>query len=214
MLHQHKPVTPLQQRMWLWANGANFVPLQQQCHLFKMTTYINAYWEAQTNGNIKKPSQDHSVDAVKHHNHISSCASTYILQSIGFAHKMTLFIYSFMNNQLQKIQFQSHVPYFHIPKFIILHTSIFIHCFMETVIFVVMPQNVLNLSKFPRRSLIIDNYLGYLDYWPPLYCYTLNVSANLSFSLLQVFHVELRSPHRILSWTLYLNHSYRLFNFS
>ena len=40
-------------------------------------------------------------------------------------------------------------------------------------------------------------YLEYLDYLPHLYCYTHNVSADMSFGLLQVFHVELRSPYWI-----------------
>ena len=33
------------------------------------------------------------------------------------------------------------------------------------------------------------------------------------FSLFQVFHFKLRIPHRILNWTLYLNHRDRLFHF-
>ena len=52
-----------------------------------------------------------------------------------------------------------------------------------------------------------------IDYWPHLYCHNHNVLADMSFSLLQVFHVELGSPHRISNWTLYLNHRSRLFQF-
>ena len=38
----------------------------------------------------------------------------------------------------------------------------------------------------------LDNcyYLEYLDYWPHLYFYIHNVSADMSFGLLHVFHVE------------------------
>ena len=38
-------------------------------------------------------------------------------------------------------------------------------------------------------------YLEYSDYYY-LYCYTHNVSVDMSFGLLQVFHVELGSQHR------------------
>ena len=33
-------------------------------------------------------------------------------------------------------------------------------------------------------------YFEYLDYWPHVYCYTHNISANMSFGFLQVFHVD------------------------
>ena len=61
----------------------------------------------------------------------------------------------------------------------------------------------------------LDNYhfLKYLCYWPHLYCYNHNISADMFFGLLQVFHVKLGSPHRISNWTLYLNHRGRLFQF-
>ena len=59
----------------------------------------------------------------------------------------------------------------------------------------------------------LDNFyhLEYSDYWPHLYCYTHNVLADISFSLLQVFHVKLRSQHKTLNWILYLIHRGRLF---
>ena len=64
----------------------------------------------------------------------------------------------------------------------------------------------------------------------PVDCYYYNyVSTDMSFGLLQVFHIKLGSPHRwlvgwvlwhtnlsphrILNWTLYLNHRGRLFQF-
>ena len=40
-------------------------------------------------------------------------------------------------------------------------------------------------------------YFEYSDYRPHLYCHTHNISADMFFSLLQVFCVELASPHRI-----------------
>ena len=50
----------------------------------------------------------------------------------------------------------------------------------------------------------LDNFhhLEYSYYWPHLYCFTHNVSTDMSFVLLQVFHVKLRSPHRNSNWTL------------
>ena len=57
-------------------------------------------------------------------------------------------------------------------------------------------------------KIILEDYyfLEYKDYCSHLYCYNHNISADMSFDLLQVFHVKLGSPHRILNWTLYLNH--------
>ena len=51
----------------------------------------------------------------------------------------------------------------------------------------------------------------YSDYWPHLYCYTVNVLVDISFGLLQVFYVELGSLYRISNWTLYLIRGGRLF---
>ena len=42
-------------------------------------------------------------------------------------------------------------------------------------------------------------------YWPHLYRYTRNLSADMSFGLLQVSHVELGSSYTIWNWTLNLN---------
>ena len=56
-------------------------------------------------------------------------------------------------------------------------------------------------------------YLGYSNFWPHLYCFNHNVSADMSFGLLQVFHVELGNPHSISNWTLYLIHTSKLFQF-
>ena len=56
-------------------------------------------------------------------------------------------------------------------------------------------------------------YLEYLYYCPHLYCYNRNVSADMSFSLLWVFHIKLRRPHKISNLTLYLNPRGRLFQF-
>ena len=53
-------------------------------------------------------------------------------------------------------------------------------------------------------------YIEYSDNWPSLFWYNHNASADMSFNLLQVFHVGCRSPHRISNWTLYLNHKGRL----
>ena len=44
-------------------------------------------------------------------------------------------------------------------------------------------------------------HLEYSDYWPHLYCYTSNVSANMPFGLLHVFHVELRIWTEPFIWT-------------
>ena len=41
-----------------------------------------------------------------------------------------------------------------------------------------------------------------------------NVLVDMSFSLLQVFHVEFGSLHRISNWAFYLNHRGKLFQFS
>ena len=49
-------------------------------------------------------------------------------------------------------------------------------------------------------------YLKHSDYWPYLYCYNHNISANMSFSLLQVFHIELRSPHRMSNMAKWIMH--------
>ena len=53
----------------------------------------------------------------------------------------------------------------------------------------------------------LDNcyHLKYSDYWLHLYYHTQNVSADMFFSILLVFHVELGSLHRIFNRTLYLN---------
>ena len=42
------------------------------------------------------------------------------------------------------------------------------------------------------------------DYCFHLHCYTYNVSADMSFDFLQVFHVKLRSLLRTSNWTVYL----------
>ena len=71
-------------------------------------------------------------------------------------------------------------------------------------------QNLLHFSthrkvyfvKISATKLVNCYDLEYSDHWPHLYCYTHNVSANISFSFLQVFHVKHRSHHRILNWTL------------
>ena len=46
---------------------------------------------------------------------------------------------------------------------------------------------------YEKQSSIFICYIDfeYSDFWPHLYCYLQNISANLSFGLLQVFHVEL-----------------------
>ena len=46
-------------------------------------------------------------------------------------------------------------------------------------------------------------YLECSEYWPLLYCYTLKISADKSFSLLQLFHAELGSRPRISNWTIW-----------
>ena len=40
-------------------------------------------------------------------------------------------------------------------------------------------------------------YLKYSDYRPHLYLYNHTILADMSFGLLQVFHLELGSPHKI-----------------
>ena len=66
------------------------------------------------------------------------------------------------------------------------------------------------LNFLDKAWLLID-YLEYSDDWPYLYCYNLNVSIDMSIGLLQVFLVELGSPHRISNQTPHPNHSGRPF---
>ena len=53
-----------------------------------------------------------------------------------------------------------------------------------------------------------DNFylLEYLDCWPHFYCYSHNVSTDMSFGILQVFHVEFGCLNTTSNWTLYSNH--------
>ena len=62
-------------------------------------------------------------------------------------------------------------------------------------------------------TLALFYYLEYSNDWPHLYCCNQNVSAEMSFGLLQMFHVKLEIPHIISNWTLYLNDRGRLFQF-
>ena len=54
-----------------------------------------------------------------------------------------------------------------------------------------------------RFVIFFPHHLEYSDYCH-LNCYTHNILANMSFGLLQVFHVELRSLQWTLNRTLYL----------
>ena len=47
-----------------------------------------------------------------------------------------------------------------------------------------------------KENKYICYYFEYLDYWPHLYCYN-HVSVDMSFGLLQVFHVELHTESQI-----------------
>ena len=38
-----------------------------------------------------------------------------------------------------------------------------------------------------------------------IFIFVLTILVDMAFNLLQMFHVELGIPHRILNWTLYLN---------
>ena len=49
-------------------------------------------------------------------------------------------------------------------------------------------------------------YLEYSDSRPHLYFYNNLVSVDVSFGLLQVFHGEFESSHRISNLIIYLNH--------
>ena len=59
-------------------------------------------------------------------------------------------------------------------------------------------ETSLILSKFFLVKLDIFNPKEYLSYCLHLHCYTQNFSADMSSGLLQVFFVEIGSPHRIL----------------
>ena len=52
----------------------------------------------------------------------------------------------------------------------------------------------------------LDNFyiLEYSEYWSHLHFYSHNLSADMSFSLLQVFHGAPWNLHKTLNWTLYL----------
>ena len=54
----------------------------------------------------------------------------------------------------------------------------------------------------------LDNFyhLEYSDYCLHLYCYIHKILTDMTFGLLQVFHIKLRSLHRISNGTLYLIH--------
>ena len=49
------------------------------------------------------------------------------------------------------------------------------------------------VTKRFKKFLLGCYYLKYLDYWPHLYCYM----ANMTFGLLQVFHVKLESSQNL-----------------
>ena len=70
---------------------------------------------------------------------------------------------------------------------------------------------ILIVQCFTGKSKIFVSFyhLQYSDYY--LLRYIHNVSANASFGLLQVFHVEHGSPHRTLNQTLHLIHGIRWF---
>ena len=60
-------------------------------------------------------------------------------------------------------------------------------------------SNLVNSAKkidfvlYPARAVGLGKYgyhLEYSDYWPHFYCYTKNVSADMSFSLLRVFPAD------------------------
>ena len=65
---------------------------------------------------------------------------------------------------------------------------------------------LVNICPISKMKLDNYNYLEYSDYWPYHNNHNHNISANMFFDLLQVFHVELGSLHEISIWTLYLNH--------
>ena len=60
-----------------------------------------------------------------------------------------------------------------------------------------------------------DNFhqLVYLDYCFHLYCYIHNVSVGVSFKLLQVFRVTLKSLHKTSNQTHFLVYGGKLFYF-
>ena len=72
--------------------------------------------------------------------------------------------------------------------------------------FVLLFKNLLFFFFFSIRFVLFyfiylnfrDNFyrLEYSKFWRHLHCYTYNVSADMSFGLLQVFHVELESLRR------------------
>ena len=65
-------------------------------------------------------------------------------------------------------------------------------------------MKVKSLSKFLNMKLDNFYHSEYLEYCLHLHCNVHYVSADASFGLLQVFHVELGSPHRTSSRTFYL----------
>ena len=55
---------------------------------------------------------------------------------------------------------------------------------------------IVSIVKISEMKLINFYHLEYSDYWPHLYFYAHNVSADTSFGFLQVFCIELGRLHR------------------
>ena len=123
----------------------------------------------------------------------------------------TIFIYSFWEYLSFRLGFvysngiSNHVGlYFYVERVAYIDVFVWFHMIWDFVRTVLYQAFVSNINNFQTD---LRHHLEYLDNWPHLHCYTHNFSADVSFGLLQMFHVDLGILYRISNYTLYLVHS-------
>ena len=98
-------------------------------------------------------------------------------------------------------------------------SHVFITWNIQTFVFIFLVKLTtflsLGISRLLSSSSLLYSecfhHLEYSDFCLHLPCYTHNVSDDMSFTILQVFHVKFKSLHKTSNQTLYSIHTARLF---